>query len=621
MAILVSAHQIKKSFGPRPLFEDLTFAIESGERIGLIGPNGAGKSTLLRVLAGEYPVDEGRLSLQKGLRIGFLEQVPRFSSGATVQSVIEGGVANPDDWESIGLAQELMSRLLLDTLESGPATPVEQLSGGWQKRVALARELAKKPDLLLLDEPTNHLDVEGILWLEEFLARAPFATLTITHDRAFLQKVANRILELDRRNPGGLLSVNGGYVDYLEAKEQALSSQERLELILKNTLRRETEWLRRGAKARTTKQQARIQRAEQLKDEVSELEYRNLSRNARIDFQSAEKSPKKLIEAKEISKSYDGRKLFSRLNVSIRSGSRIGLLGPNGCGKSTLLRVLVGQEPPDSGQVARSESLSIAYFQQTRDTLDPEATVLKALCPTGDQVHYRGSPVHVRSYLDRFLFNPMQMEMSVGRLSGGEQSRLLIAKLMLQEANLLVLDEPTNDLDMATLTVLEDALLDFPGAVLLVTHDRYFLDQVANQILAFSGEDSRDGNVVSFEGLGQWEDWHHQQAARAREEAAQKRVPSQAAPQAASSRADAAAGGGKRRKLSYMEQREWDSMEETIQEVERQLAELVAESERPEISTHAIRLAELTSQMSQLQTQLDQLYERWAELEAKQAPQ
>jgi ATP-binding cassette subfamily F protein uup len=394
MGILLSAHLVSQAFAARPLFEGLTFAIESGERVGLIGPNGAGKSTLLKILAGRMTADSGTVSYQKGLRIGFLEQVPTFSEGATVlETVLEGTPGGPSvakthaDWESLAMASEQISKLDLNS-----EAKISQLSGGWKKRVALARELVRQPDLLLLDEPTNHLDLESILWLEEFLARAPFAILTITHDRLFLQRVANRILELDRRNPGGILSIAGDYAHYLESKELLMAAQEKREITLKNTLRRETEWLRQGAKARTTKQQARIQRAGDLKDEVEELEVRNQKRTARLDFFGAEKNPKKLIEAKKISKTLGERVLFKDLSLVLRPGSRLGLLGPNGCGKSTLIRSLVGDDQPTSGEIHRADALKVAYFEQNREILDPEKTVLKTICPEGEWVDYQGLP-------------------------------------------------------------------------------------------------------------------------------------------------------------------------------------------------------------------------------------
>jgi ATP-binding cassette subfamily F protein uup len=608
LSILLSAHRLRKSFAARPLFEDLTFSIESGERIGLIGPNGAGKSTLLRILASKSSPDDGTLSFQRGLRVGYLEQVPTFHDGATVLATALEGTDDPDDWENIARAHTLLSKLSLDGAREGIGldTPVARLSGGWKKRVALARELIRLPDLLLLDEPTNHLDVESILWLEDLMASSRFATLTITHDRLFLQRISNRILELDRRNPGGLLSVKGDYATYLETKEQNMAAQERREVILKNTLRRETEWLRRGAKARTTKQQARIQRAESLQGDVAELTDRNRTRSVGIEFQSAERNPKKLLEAKGISKSYGDCALFKNVDLLMTPGSRIGLLGENGCGKSSLIRVLLGQETPDQGSVFRSDQLKVAYFEQARDSLDPDETLSKTLCPKGDFVDFRGSRVHIRSYLDRFLFDPGQAEMAVGKLSGGEQSRLLLAKLMLNDANLLVLDEPTNDLDMATLSILEECLTEFTGAVLLVTHDRYFLDQVATRILAFPRHDPERGKLVAFADVNQWETWHSDQEALQ----AQRAASAQAAANAKASEGAAK----KRRKLGYNEQRELDSMEKNIHEAETLLAKLTEESSKPENQSNAPKLAELFQEIGKTQARVEHLYSRWSEL-------
>jgi ABC transport system ATP-binding/permease protein len=596
MSILFSAHQLGKSFAARPLFSGLSFSMESGERVGLIGPNGAGKSTLLQIIAGRQTADEGTLSLQRGLKVGYLEQVPRFEEGAELWPTVLSGVADPHDWQEMSTAREFISRLGLDHL--GDDRALTTLSGGWKKRVALARELSRRPDLLLLDEPTNHLDVETILWLEDFLAHASFATLTITHDRMFLQKISSRILELDPRHPGGLLSVAGDYAHYVEVRSQLISAQEQREVILKNTLRRETEWLRRGAKARTTKQQARIQRHGELSDAVADLNARNQVRTARIEFQSADKAPKKLLEATGIAKGYGGRALFQGLDLILRPGSRLGLLGANGAGKSTLIRVLLGQEPADAGTVARSEHLRVAYFDQNREALDPALTLAKTLCPSGDHVDYRGGRVHIRSYLSRFLFNQTQMDMPVGRLSGGEQSRVLIARLMLEPANLLVLDEPTNDLDIATLGVLEECLEDFPGAVILVTHDRYFLDQVADQLLAFTG-----AGVVPFADLFQWESWVSEQGTRKAEGKKPAATP-------------AAAPAPKKRKLSFKELRELEGMEAAIHDAEGKLARLTGESAAPENASNAVALARITQELADTQKEIDRLYARWEELEA-----
>ena len=594
MAILISAKAIRKGFGTRPLFESLTFVVESGERIGLIGPNGAGKSTLMKILAGQIPADSGELTSQRGLRIGYLSQTPVLDESSTVENLVLAGTRDPHDGDSILVAAECLSKLSLNGEDI-----VGSLSGGWKKRVALAIELAGEPDLMLLDEPTNHLDIESILWLEDFLRRSPFATITVTHDRQFLQKVSNKILELDRRNKGGLLKVDGDYATYLELKESVLSTQKQEEASLKNKLRRETEWLRRGPKARTTKQQARIQSAEALGDEVKEIEYRNQSRVAGIEFQSFEKKPKRLIEAKAISKSYAGKPIFSAVDVFIGPGSRIGLLGQNGSGKSTLIRVLLGLENPDQGTVFRSDHLKVAYFEQNRETLDPNITLAKTLCPAGDHVIYRGKPTHIRGYLDRFLFSKEQTDVPVGKLSGGEQSRILVAKLMLKEANVLVLDEPTNDLDIETLDVLENCLVDFGGAVLLVTHDRYFLDQVAREILAF-----HEGKVTSFAGVDQWESWY-----------AGLRKTSTTTLSTDLKINDS----GKKKKLSYHDQREYDSMEDRIQKIELKIMELKQRASAPEIQTSSSKLAEIYQEVALEEHKLEKCYERWAELEKAKA--
>jgi ATP-binding cassette subfamily F protein uup len=608
MAILLSAQGLHAAYGARPLFADVSFTVEEGDRIGLIGPNGAGKSTLLRLLAntatGEA-TQSGQVSRRRGLRVGLLAQVPQFEADATVESAVAGVGA---DWETTADAQAVMAKLDLagDVPGVTPATPVAALSGGWRKRVALARELAQKPDLLLLDEPTNHLDVESIEWLEELLAASRFATITVTHDRLFLQRVSNRILELDRRNAGGLLAVAGDYAAYVRVKAETMHAQERRETVLRNTLRRETEWLRRGAAARTTKQQARIARAGVIADEVAELGTRNTTRTAALSFQAAERSPRRLIEARGAGKRYGDRTIFAGVDLQIGPGTRVALLGPNGCGKSTLLRVLLGEEAPSTGVVTRADGLQVAYFAQARDALDPEQTVANTVCPDGDYVSFRGARVHVRGYLERFLFSADQTDMTVGKLSGGEQSRLLLAQLMLRPAQVLVLDEPTNDLDLATLAVLEETLTEFEGAVLLVSHDRYFVDQVATLILAFDTRDP-EGGLVRLASLAQWEAW------RAEREAA-------AAAVAIVETAVTSAGGPKpagRRRLGYLEQREYDGIEAAIAAAETALATAVADSEDPAHASDAARLVELMAAIEQRRAEVDRLYARWGELEAK----
>jgi len=614
MAILLDAQQLTASFGARPLFDGVSFTVDEKERIGLIGPNGAGKSMLLRILAETMSADRGTIARRRGLRVGLLEQTPRFASGATVRDAIAEGIGGaPDSPEAHEQERQIFATLALEPAGIGPDTPIASLSGGWKKRVAIGRALVGRPDLLLLDEPTNHLDVEGIEWLESLLSRrgAAFATITVTHDRLFLQRVTTRILELDRRNPGGLLSVAGDYATYVRVKAETMHAQERREVVLRNTLRRETEWLRRGAAARTTKQQARIARAGDLGDEVAELGHRNRARTATLDFAAAEARPKRLVEARAITKSYDGRTIFEDVDLRLGPGVRVGLLGPNGCGKSTLIRVLLGEEAPSAGTVVRADGLQVAYFQQSREALDPARTLADTLCPDGDHVTFRGARVHVRGYLERFLFEHEQMQMPVGKLSGGEQSRLLLAQLMLREAQLLVLDEPTNDLDLPTLAVLEESLTGFDGAVLLVTHDRYFLDQVATTILAFDMRPGAPRGVVPFASLGQWEAW--------RAETAEAEKAASATASASLSTDAPAAPSGARKKLGYKDQREYDAIEQTLARAETALRDARADAENPAHASDHAKLIALLAAVDEHQAEVDRLYARWAELEAKLA--
>ena len=609
MAILATLKDLAKSYGARPLFDGVGFSLSDGERVGLIGPNGAGKTTLLRILAGVETPDAGELAMRRGVVVGHVAQVPVFAPGQTVRgAVLEHALSIADhdrQWRAMALGEELMARLDLSGPQAGVDRSVDELSGGWKKRVALARELAREPDLLLLDEPTNHLDVESILWLEKFLAQASFATVTITHDRLFLQRIANRILELDRRNQGGLLSINGDYATFLERKEDLMAAQEERESSLRNTLRRETEWLRRGAPARSTKQKARIDRAGDLSDAVEDLSARNMKGKVNLSFGGAATRTRRLIEAKGISKSYGDKRVFSGVDLFLGPGSRVGLIGKNGCGKSTLIRVLVGSENPDTGEVVTSDNLQVAYFEQQRESLDPSLTVNDSLCPGGDHVDVRGTRVHISGYLSRFLFRADHAKLKVGQLSGGEQSRLALARLMLRPANVLVLDEPTNDLDMATLGVLEESLQNFDGAVLLVTHDRYFLDRATTQLLAFSDDPDRSGQVTPLVGLSQWEAWH-----AAEEDAVAERT---AREKTVATKTEAPAS---RKKLSYKDQRDLETIETRIALAEAKVVALHEEQASPAVASDAAKLVALSAAIEAAQADVDALYSRWSELES-----
>ncbi len=599
MANLLSVQNLEKGFGSRTLFRSLNFGIDTKERIGLLGPNGAGKSTLLRILSGLDTADDGDIVRSRGVRVALLDQTPHFESGLSVEDAVLDGNDDPD---AHSVAARWMAQLDLNRDEISGVSEVRNLSGGWQKRVALARCLVKSPDILLLDEPTNHLDIESILWLEEFLRDAPFSLMTVTHDRLFLQRVSNVIFDLDPRYPQGLLITRGTYADHVESKDLLLAGEQHRESVLKNTLRRETEWLRRGAKARLTKQQARIDRAHDLKDQTEAVTQRNRNLKAQIDFESHERNPQKLIEAKGIVKSYQGRKIFGPVDLLVTPKTRLALIGPNGAGKTTLIKTLLGLEKPDEGTVFLAERLNVSYFAQHRTEFNPETSVVKTICPEGDYVQFRDRPIVARAYLSRFLFRPEQLDMPVAKLSGGEKARLRIAQLMLKTANVLVLDEPTNDLDLDTLGILEESIREFEGAVILVAHDRYFIDQISNQIIAFHRNDEDETELTKFADYSQWEAWFDENSPRNKTKARQKSSDGNAR--------------GKTR-MSFKEKHELETMEKVILEKESRLAEVQNALIDPKNVSNSIELAKLTTELSELESKIQTLYARWAELEAK----
>jgi ATP-binding cassette subfamily F protein uup len=603
MALLISTYQLEKSFAGKSLFSGVSLGVEDGDKIGLVGPNGAGKSTLMKILKGDMNPDGGKVTPKKGLNLGYLPQIPTFGPKETIMEALLSKTRDPD--ESIGNAYEWFARL--DLNQFGEDFLVSELSGGWQKRVALARELVLEPELMLLDEPTNHLDVVSILWLEEFLQRAPFAFVMVTHDRLFLQRVVNKVFDLDPRNPNNLLIVNGDYVQYLESKEDLLAAQAKHETVMKNTLRRETEWLRRGAQGRATKQTARINRAGDLKSDVENISEKNKNRVAGIAFGDAERNPQKLIELKNVSKRYGERSLIDNFTYLITPKTRLSLLGENGCGKSTLIKMMLGLEQPDEGTIFLSEKVKVAYFEQNRGGLDLQKSVLKNICSDGDYVSLQGQYVFARSYLERFLFTRQQMDLPVGRLSGGEQSRLRLAQLMLEDASVLVLDEPTNDLDVATLEVLSEAIQNFNGAVILVTHDRYFMDQVSTDILSFPRKETEVKKLEKFVGYLQWEEaWLSGQ---------ESATPSEYAGATAGSGGGAKSGGGKSQRMSFKLKNELEGMEAKIHGVETELRNAQTAASLPETVSNATRTQELYGTIGKLEKDIEKLYARWAELE------
>jgi ATP-binding cassette subfamily F protein uup len=596
MPVLISCESISKVYGSRTLFDNLSLALSDGERLGLIGPNGSGKSTLIEILAGVKQPDAGTVSARKLARVGFVPQESVFAVGATVRSVVEqaGSTLPIDEHEREAVVASTIGRAgFLD-----PDAKAAALSGGWKKRLAIATELVKSPDVLLLDEPTNHLDLEGILWLERVLTGARFASLIISHDRYFLENVATNVAEINRAYPGGLFFVRGNYADFLEKKQDFLHAQAQHQESLENRVRRELEWLRRGPKARTTKSKARIQEAGRLMGELSDVTTRTRTATAQIDFTASDRRTKKLLVAENLTKSLGGRTLFRDLNVTLRPGARLGLVGPNGSGKTTLLKLFAGELTPDSGTIERAEVLQVVSFEQNRDVLEPETTLRRALAPEGDAVLFRGRPIHVNGWAKRFLFDAEQMEQPVGALSGGERARVLIARLMLREADLLLLDEPTNDLDIPTLELLEENLLDFPGALVLVTHDRYMLDRVSTTVVGLDGE----GGAQVYADYSQWE--QDRQARPRKTEMEEPAKPDRAAPAA-------------KKKLSYLEQREWEQMENRILEAEAELERHQAALQDPQVASDGLQLQQTYEQMKTAQKRVDDLYSRWAELEAR----
>ena len=592
MAVLLSCQSLAKSFGSRPLFKDISLGVGDGERMGLIGPNGAGKSTLLKIFAGLEKPDLGTLSLRRGLRTAYIPQDDTFAAGATVDSVLMEALAGQPLDE---LEKDVSIEIALGKVGFPSRTQaVDTLSGGWKKRLSLARALVQEAELLLIDEPTNHLDLEGVLWLETLLQDAPFAFVLISHDRVFLENVTNRIVELHPTYAEGFISVNGTYSDFLVQREAYLAAQAHREDALQTQVKREIEWLRRGPQARTTKAQGRIQQAGEMIGELAELKFRNSqTKTAGIEFSASGRKTRDLIVGKGLEKSLGGRMLFEHLDLTLAPGTKLGLIGPNGSGKTTLIRLLTGDAAPDAGTIKRADGLRVVLFDQSRAQLDKKLSLRDALSPNSDTVIYRGNPMHVSGWAKKFLFKTEQLQTPIRFLSGGEQARILIAQLMLRPADVLILDEPTNDLDIPTLEVLEDSLLSFPGALVLVTHDRYLLDRVSTDLLALDGK----GGAGHFVGLDQWT------AAQAQPYAAPAAKPKYVAPAP--------------NRLPTAERKELAQMEAKIDVAEKEVAALQASLEDPKVASDAVKLHAVWDALPLAQKAVAVLYARWEELEAK----
>jgi ATP-binding cassette subfamily F protein uup len=618
MPPILNAQSITKQFGAKPLFFNISLTVEDGDRIGLIGPNGAGKSTLLAVLAGQIEPDSGELAVRKRARAAYVPQDSRFVPGLTVRQVLEAALAaaHVNESEQEGRLRELSGRAGFADLNGEAAA----LSGGWRKRLAITEALVTEPEVMLLDEPTNHLDLAGIEWLEELLRASSFAAVTVSHDRYFLESTSSQIVELNRVYAEGLLRVKGNFSRFLEEREAYLESQGRRQESLRNRVKTEIEWLRRGPKARTTKSKARIDTANAMIGQLAAMDVRTSVSTAGIDFEASQRKTKRLVEfngvACDVPVSTESRaqdrnsqRLFSGLNFILTAGMKVGLVGPNGSGKTTFLRLLRGEIEPAQGAIRRADGLRMVYFSQMRE-LDESLTLRRALAPEGDSVIHQGRAVHVASWAARFLFTGEQLSQPVANLSGGEKARVLIAKLMLEPADILLLDEPTNDLDIPTLEILEDSLLDFPGSLVLVTHDRYLLNRVASTVLGLDGR----GHTGRFADYAQWEDWMGEQ--QLIEESKLARRPDRATSEKKAG-TESAPGTGTRKKLSYLEAREFSMIEQRVEESDARLAVARARVEHPDVATDATALQEALLELDAAQHQNDALYARWAELTEK----
>jgi ATP-binding cassette subfamily F protein uup len=605
MDLLLNCSDLRKVIGPRLLFDGISLTLNRADRLGIIGANGTGKSTLLRLMAGLEQPDSGMISLVKNTRTAYLGQTEKFGEDKTAAEVLSAVLEQQgtDQDERDGRVHAMLSLAEFDN----PDVRAGRLSGGWRKRLAICRAFIQRADILLLDEPTNHLDLEGILWLEKLLTGSfpdsPAALVLVSHDRALLDNIASRVLEISPAYPRGFLAVDGSYSLFRRRKEEFLEQQEELEARVANRARRESEWLQRGPKARTTKAKYRVDETHRLHQELAGIRERNRAGQAvQFDFSFTGRRTRKLLEAKGLAKSLAGRKLFAGLDVTLTPGRRLALLGPNGCGKSTLMKILAaagndGEMEPDRGNIRVAEGVRIVSFSQDREKLDLSATLRQALAPEGETVVYRDRPLHLVTWAKKFLFRPDQLDTPVANLSGGELAKILIAGLMRTPADILLLDEPTNDLDIPSLQVLEESILEFPGAVVLTTHDRFLMNSVCDEVLGFCG----GGKVTGFSDYGQW----FAACGPGAGETGKKASPGR----------ERKRGGKVKGRLSYMDQREYDSMEERILEAEDREQELLRLMESPGAASDPELLEEYWRQLETVRRDIHALYSRWEELE------
>lgn len=594
MAVL-SLRDVTLGYGGPPLIEHLDVQIERGERIALLGRNGVGKSTLLRLLNGELPPDHGEIIRQPGVRTArLIQEVPLGETG-TVREIVAKGVKADSTEENAEWQFDQQVRRAISEVDLDPSAEFEALSSGLKRRALLARALASRPDVLLLDEPTNHLDLESILWLEGFLAKLAGTLVFITHDRVFMRKLATRIIELER---GRLFDWTCDYETFLRRKEAALEAEAHQQAQFDKKLAQEEVWIRTGIKARRTRNEGRVRALEELRRQHRAR--RQAAGTVRMQAQEAQKSGRLVLEAKNVSFRYGERTIVRDLSVTLMRGDKIGILGPNGCGKTTLLRLLLGELPPDEGTIRYGTNLQIAYFDQLRAQIDESRTVQENVAEGADSVLIDGQKRHIIGYLQDFLFSAERARSPARFLSGGERNRLLLAKLFTKPSNVLVLDEPTNDLDTETLELLESLLVDYGGTVLLVSHDRAFLNNVVTSVLAFEG----DGRFREYE--GGYDDWLRQQ---------QERTPAE--PQAPPPKAQPARKPADRpRTLSFREARELESLPERIETLETELQALHQAQVDPNFYRQdSADIAAHMARAEAIQKELTEAYQRWESLE------
>jgi ATP-binding cassette subfamily F protein uup len=592
MASIITCDSVTKTYGIRPLFNNISFGIDDGDRVGLIGPNGAGKSTLLQIIAGVEHADNGNVVSRRGCVVAYSSQKDEFDEGHTIKDILQNALRDIkiDDEDK----QIRISVICGKAGFKNTGQMAAELSGGWKKRLALAAAFVKEPDLLLLDEPTNHLDIEGIIWLEEMLRETKSASIIVSHDRYLLERAMTRIIEISTLYPDGYFGVSGVYSDFLLKRDEFMQNQISYQSALQAQVRQEVAWLQRGARARTTKAKGRIEDAMELISELGDVKDRNnQQRKADINFSSSGRKTRKLLKLRDIGKSFAGVTVLKNVNYEIDGGMRIGLLGQNGSGKTTLLRMITGELPTDTGDIWRADDLKVVYFRQHRDSIDPTITLRQALSPTGDQVEFRGSYMHVVAWAKKFLFSPEQLPLPVGELSGGERARIHISHLVRQPADILILDEPTNDLDIPSLEVLEESLVNFPGTLILVTHDRYMLDKLSSVLWALDGK----GEIKDFADFEQWERAQNDKPEIKKEEKPRTNT--------------------RQKKLTWSEQRELENIESVILEVEEEAARAEASLLEPEIYADHKQLQDVQNKAAALQDKVRKLYERWEELENK----